>query len=41
MAFHQGSLGFLTPFRFENFQEQITQVLEGMLQMSLNILGHL
>lgn len=29
MAFHQGSLGFLTPFTFDNFQSQVTQVLEG------------
>ncbi|XP_066597802.1 NAD kinase-like isoform X3 [Prorops nasuta] len=29
MAFHLGSLGFLTPFEFENFQEQVTNVLEG------------
>lgn len=30
MAFHLGSLGFLTPFEFDNFQEQVTNVLEGM-----------
>lgn len=29
MAFHLGSLGFLTPFQFDNFQEQVTNVLEG------------
>uniref|UniRef100_A0A8D2IL99 NAD kinase n=1 Tax=Varanus komodoensis TaxID=61221 RepID=A0A8D2IL99_VARKO len=29
MAFHLGSLGFLTPFNFENFQAQVTQVIEG------------
>ena len=29
MAFHLGSLGFLTPFEFENFEQQVTQVLEG------------
>lgn len=29
MAFHLGSLGFLTPFRFDNFQEQVNNVLEG------------
>ncbi|KAG8142287.1 putative NAD kinase protein, partial [Naja naja] len=28
MAFHLGSLGFLTPFNFENFQSQVTQVIE-------------
>lgn len=30
MAFHLGSLGFLTPFEFDNFQEQVTNVLEGI-----------
>ncbi|XP_037684725.1 NAD kinase isoform X2 [Choloepus didactylus] len=29
MAFHLGSLGFLTPFNFENFQAQVAQVIEG------------
>ena len=29
MAFHLGSLGFLTPFEFENFEQQVTHVLEG------------
>uniref|UniRef100_A0A7N4PNU6 NAD(+) kinase n=1 Tax=Sarcophilus harrisii TaxID=9305 RepID=A0A7N4PNU6_SARHA len=29
MAFHLGSLGFLTPFNFENFQSHVTQVIEG------------
>lgn len=29
MAFHLGSLGFLTPFKFDNFQDQVTNVLEG------------
>lgn len=31
MAFHLGSLGFLTPFTFESFQSQLTQVIEGAL----------
>ena len=31
MAFHLGSLGVLTPFEFENFEQQVTQVLEGEL----------
>ena len=31
MAFHLGSLGFLTPFEFENFEQQVTHVLEGKL----------
>jgi len=29
MAFHLGSLGFLTPFEFNNYQEQVANVLEG------------
>ena len=30
MAFHLGSLGFLTPFEIDNFEQQITHVLEGI-----------
>ncbi|XP_053546338.1 NAD kinase [Bombina bombina] len=29
MAFHLGSLGFLTPFSFDNFQTQVNHVIEG------------
>ncbi|KAI7789921.1 NAD kinase [Triplophysa rosa] len=29
MAFHLGSLGFLTPFDFNTYQSQVTQVIEG------------
>ncbi|KAM8830187.1 NAD kinase isoform 1-T1 [Synchiropus picturatus] len=29
MAFHLGSLGFLTPFSFDTYQSQVTQVIEG------------
>lgn len=29
MAFHMGSLGFLTPFEFDDFQQQINDVLKG------------
>ncbi|XP_059485955.1 NAD kinase-like isoform X2 [Neocloeon triangulifer] len=29
MAFHLGSLGFLTPFEFGNFKEQVNHFLEG------------
>ncbi|XP_077869449.1 NAD kinase-like [Saccoglossus kowalevskii] len=29
MAFHLGSLGFLTPFDFANFRDSVTNVLEG------------
>lgn len=35
MAFHLGSLGFLTPFQFDNFQEQVTNVLEGNVALTL------
>ncbi|CAB3367292.1 Hypothetical predicted protein [Cloeon dipterum] len=35
MAFHLGSLGFLTPFEFENFQDQVTNVLEGYAALTL------
>ncbi|XP_017838073.1 NAD kinase isoform X2 [Drosophila busckii] len=35
MAFHLGSLGFLTPFRFDNFQEQLTSVLDGHAALTL------
>ena len=35
MAFHMGSLGFLTPFEIENFEQQVTHVLEG------NVFSHI
>ncbi|XP_031353570.1 NAD kinase-like isoform X1 [Photinus pyralis] len=35
MAFHLGSLGFLTPFRFNNFQDQVNNVLEGNAALTL------
>ncbi|XP_049876113.1 NAD kinase-like isoform X3 [Pectinophora gossypiella] len=35
MAFHLGSLGFLTPFEFNNFQEQVMTVLEGHAALTL------
>ncbi|KAI2799833.1 hypothetical protein BLOT_014261 [Blomia tropicalis] len=35
MAFHMGSLGFLTPYEFENFQQQITNVLKGNAALTL------
>lgn len=37
MAFHLGSLGFLTPFEFNNYQEQVTNVLEGEVTIQLSI----
>ncbi|KAH8421068.1 hypothetical protein KR222_009704 [Zaprionus bogoriensis] len=35
MAFYLGSLGFLTPFQCDNFQEQVTNVLEGHAALTL------
>ncbi|KOB77541.1 Poly(P)/ATP NAD kinase [Operophtera brumata] len=35
MAFHLGSLGFLTPFEFNNFQDQVMTVLEGHAALTL------
>lgn len=35
MAFHLGSLGFLTPFQFDNFQWQVNNVLEGNAALTL------
>ncbi|XP_011148643.1 NAD kinase isoform X7 [Harpegnathos saltator] len=35
MAFHLGSLGFLTPFEFDNFRDQVTNVLEGHAALTL------
>merc|ERR1712241_1469086 len=35
MAFHMGSLGFLTPFEIENFEQQVTHVLEGHATLTL------
>uniref|UniRef100_UPI00398E86A9 NAD kinase b n=1 Tax=Pristiophorus japonicus TaxID=55135 RepID=UPI00398E86A9 len=29
MAFHLGSLGFLTPFKFESYRTEVTNVIEG------------
>lgn len=29
MAFHLGSLGFLTPFKFESYRTEVAKVLEG------------
>lgn len=35
MAFHLGSLGFLTPFEVDNFEDQITNVLDGHANLTL------
>uniref|UniRef100_UPI00398F3062 NAD kinase-like isoform X1 n=1 Tax=Pristiophorus japonicus TaxID=55135 RepID=UPI00398F3062 len=35
MAFHLGSLGFLTPFNFDTYQSQVTQVIEGNVAIVL------
>lgn len=34
MAFHLGSLGFLTPFKFESYKTEVAKVFEGRLQSS-------
>lgn len=39
MAFHLGSLGFLTPFEFDNFEEQVNNVLEGKISRYLVIVS--
>lgn len=31
MAFHLGSLGFLTPFKFESYKTEVAKVFEGRL----------
>ncbi|XP_030212168.1 NAD kinase isoform X4 [Gadus morhua] len=35
MAFHLGSLGFLTPFNFDTYQSQLNQVIEGNVSIVL------
>jgi len=35
MSFHLGSLGFLTPFEFQNFEQQLTHILEGNAALTL------
>ncbi|XP_025018575.1 NAD kinase isoform X2 [Tetranychus urticae] len=35
MAFHFGSLGFLAPFEFESFKQQVTKVIEGKAGVTL------
>lgn len=35
MAFHLGSLGFLTSFRFQDFRERVTGILEGHAGLTL------
>lgn len=29
MAFHLGSLGFLTPFKFDSYKSEVAKVFEG------------
>ena len=41
MAFHMGSLGFLTPFEIENFEQQVTHVLEGRLHTKSYLSEHI
>ncbi|EDO44951.1 predicted protein, partial [Nematostella vectensis] len=35
LAFHLGSLGFLTSFRFDRFREHVTKVLDGHARLTL------
>jgi len=35
MAFHMGSLGFLTPFQIDNFEQKVTHVLQGHAALTL------
>ncbi|XP_047223340.1 NAD kinase b isoform X1 [Girardinichthys multiradiatus] len=35
MAFHLGSLGFLTPFKFESYRTEVAKVLEGNAAITL------
>ncbi|MED6271746.1 hypothetical protein CHARACLAT_023459 [Characodon lateralis] len=41
VAFHLGSLGFLTPFKFDTYQSQVSQIIEGnaaiVLRMRLQV----
>ena len=44
MAFHLGSLGFLSPFEFLDYQEKVDDVLQGLLSrhaLSLLSFAHL
>jgi len=34
MAFHLGSLGFLTPFKFESYKTEVAKVFEGKVELS-------
>lgn len=34
MAFHLGSLGFLTPFKFESYKTEVAKVFEGTITLS-------
>lgn len=33
MAFHLGSLGFLTPFKFESYKTEVAKVFEGRISL--------
>jgi len=37
MAFHLGSLGFLSPFEFHDYRERVDNVLRGLLHEQLLI----
>lgn len=35
MAFHLGSLGFLTPFKFESYKIEVAKVFEGGVRLAV------
>lgn len=37
ISFYMGSLGFLTPFQFEDFQAEVAEVIEGNCNLSLRM----
>lgn len=41
MAFHLGSLGFLTPFKFESYRTEVAKVLEGKAKLSVKLVSNL
>lgn len=36
MAFHLGSLGFLTPFKFDSYKSEVAKVFEGTPSLLLS-----
>ena len=40
MAFHLGSLGFLSPYEFLDYQEKVNDVLQGVYSIYTHIYAH-